>query len=72
MTAATENLLAKARARRVAALASLENREDNLFAIADYRLQNRAEQRKPMPLFVSTRSAEVVREVIGADVKVAA
>lgn len=72
MTAITENLLQKARDRRVAALASLENREDNLFAIADYRLRNRGESRKPMPLFVSTRSAEVVREVIGDDFKIAA
>ena len=72
MSATTENLLEKARARRIAALASLQGREDNLFAIADYRLQNRRETPKPMPLFVSTRSADVVREVIGNDYKVAA
>lgn len=72
MTAATQNLLQKARDRRVAALASLKTREDNLFAIADYRLNNRTEGRKPMPIFVSSRSAEVAREVIGADIRVAA
>jgi hypothetical protein len=47
------NLLEIARQRRVAALASLKKREDNLFSLAEYRMRTRTH--RPLAVFRTVR-----------------
>jgi hypothetical protein len=64
------NFLEIARARRLAALATLKPRQNNLFNIADHLGSTR--QRNPIPFFTSRRHVLDAAEIVVSDERLAA